>query len=81
METHESCFVIIICGTQGAAERFHEATERMMREAGVRLTVVITTVEGFRTKRLASTESVLRHRGEPFLLFPDINAAEGFWKT
>lgn len=80
-EANVRCHVVIICGTQKAAERFHEATEQMMRKAGVRLTVVITTVEGFRTKRLTGPESVLRHRGEPFLLFPDINAAEEFWKN
>ena len=72
--------VIYICETEGAAARFQEATERMIREAGVDLTVVITTMRGFRTKRLTGPESVLRRQGRPFSLFTDVDAAKAFWK-
>ena len=78
-ETNESCFVIIICGTKAAADIFYETTEREMQEAGVRLTVVITTVKEFRTKRLAG-HSVLKCLNRRFHLFPNVSEAESFWK-
>ena len=78
-ETNESCFVIIICGTKAAADLFYETTEREMQEAGVRLTVVITTVKEFRTKRLAG-HSVLKCLNRRFHLFPNVSEAESFWK-